>query len=200
MAAAPRMLRDNSRPPAERLANGDRADRLRSEDFWQQMRSPQSRPDPALRRGLGSARSVPPRKSSAGHGGDDARSRTGHRKSRDGDTNRTVCVRVCDGYFWPVSFAIARTPLQQDRRKCEESCESPARLYAARDSETPLEDMKDENGHYYRDFENRFRLSSAYQESCKCRAHPWEAEAEKADIGRAVARLGHCCLAAFSAM
>lgn len=185
LAAAPRMLNDNSRPPAERLANGDWADRLRWQDFWQQMRSPQSRPDPAPRRGLRSARSVPPRKSSAGHGGDDTRSRTGHRKSRDGDTYRTMYVRLCDGYFWPVSFATARASLEQDRRNCEESCESPARLYAARDSETPLEDMKDENGRYYRDLKTAFVYRSAYQESCKCRAHPWEAEAQARHAGYA---------------
>jgi hypothetical protein len=70
--------------------------------------------------------------------------------------NRTVCVRRRDGYFWPVSFATARASLEQDRCKCEESCESPARLYAAKDSETPLEHMKDESGRCYRDLKTAF--------------------------------------------
>ncbi len=42
---ASRTLRKNPTPPEQRIANGDWADRLRSEDFWQQMRSPQSRPE-----------------------------------------------------------------------------------------------------------------------------------------------------------
>ena len=45
--------------------------------------------------------------------------------------------------------------------------------------------MKDENGHYYRDLKTAFVYRSAYQESCKCRAHPWEAEAQARHAGYA---------------
>jgi hypothetical protein len=96
-------------------------------------------------------------------------------------------VRLCDGYFWPVSFATSRAALEHDRRKCEQSCESPARLYAARDAETSLEDMRDDSGRYYRDLKTAFVYRSAYLESCKCRAHPWEAAAQARHAGYAQA-------------
>jgi hypothetical protein len=179
---------DLGRPPRrglaaaqQQLANGDWSDRLRSEDFWQHMRSPQSRSGTGPRRAFAPATSEAPRRAS--HRGGEGQSRAG--RNHDGGSYRTVCVRLCDGYFWPVSFATARASLEQDRRKCEESCESPARLYAARDSETPLEDMRDENGRYYRDLKTAFVYRSAYQESCKCRAHPWEAEAQARHAGYA---------------
>ena len=146
-------------------------------------RSPQSRPDAAPRRALNPARSEAPRRSSATPRDEDTRSRT--LKSRDGGSYRTVCVRLCDGYFWPVSFAAGRTSLEQDQRKCEQSCESPVRLYTAKDAEAPLEEMRDENGRYYRDLKTAFVYRSSYLENCKCRAHPWEAEAQARHAGYA---------------
>ena len=108
-------------------------------------------------------------------------------QSRDGGGYRTVCVRLCDGYFWPVSFVAPRASLAQDRRKCEQSCDSPARLYVSKDTEAPLEDMRDENGRYYRDLKTAFVYRASYLESCKCRAHPWEAEAQARHAGYAQA-------------
>jgi Protein of unknown function (DUF2865) len=174
----PRISGKNTKPAQERIANGDWADRLRSEDFWQHMRSPQSRPETGARRSPSSARSETPHKS-WGFRSEEGRSRN----ARDGGSYRTVCVRLCDGYFWPVSFAAARTSLAQDRRKCEQSCESPAKLYVSKDAESPLEDMRDENGRFYRDLKTAFVYRSSYLESCKCRAHPWEAEAKARHAG-----------------
>jgi hypothetical protein len=100
---------------------------------------------------------------------------------------RTVCVRLCDGYFWPVSFATTRTSLEQDRRTCERSCESSTRLYLARAVEGSLEDMKDETGKYYTDLKTAFIYRTSYLANCKCRAHPWEAEAQARHAGYAQA-------------
>jgi len=167
----------------QQLANGDWADRVRSDDFWRQMRSPQSGSEPGARRAFAPARSELARRAS--HRGEEGRSRGGNGRNQDGGSYRTVCVRLCDGYFWPVSFATARTALEHDRRKCEQSCQSPARLYAARDAETSLEDMRDDSGRYYRDLKTAFVYRSAYLESCKCRAHPWEAAAQARHAGYA---------------
>jgi len=164
----------------QRLANADWADRLRSDDFWRQSRS-----EAGPRRAFAPASSQAPRR--AGHRGGEGRSRAGNGRNHDGGSYRTVCVRLCDGYFWPVSFATSRAALEHDRRKCEQSCESPARLYAARDADTSLEDMKDDSGRYYRDLKTAFVYRSAYLESCKCRAHPWEAAAQARHAGYAQA-------------
>jgi len=179
----PPSLRQRPTQLAQRIANGDWADRLRSDDFWQQMRSPQSRPEAAgSRRTSSSARSERHR-GSWGFRNEEGRSKA--LSSRDGGGYRTVCGRLFDGYFWPVSFVAARASLAQDRHKCEQSCESPARLYVSKDTESPLEEMRDENGRYYRDLKTAFLYRTSYLESCKCRAHPWEAAAQARHAGYA---------------
>src|SRR5262245_51376092 len=70
-----------------KAANADWADRLRSEDFWQPMRPAQSRAD-APRREDGGAGSEARRGSSASHRDEEARSRTGRGRNRDGGTYR----------------------------------------------------------------------------------------------------------------
>jgi len=51
-------------------------------------------------------------------------------RSRDGDDNderrpeqsttyRTICVRLCDGYYWPISYATTPESFDRDRQKCE---------------------------------------------------------------------------------
>jgi hypothetical protein len=117
---------------------------------------------------------------------DDRRSGT-LAKNRESGPYRTVCVRLCDGYFWPVSFATTRTALDHDRRTCEQSCESPARLYTSRDTEGSLDDMKDENGKNYSDLKTAFVYRTSYLADCKCRAHPWEAAALARHAGYAQA-------------
>ena len=171
----PAMARARPAPPERRIANADWADRLRSEDFWQGMRSPQSRPDETSRRAPGGTRLEGPRRFSPIQRGDEGRSRAPNLAS---GSYRTVCVRLCDGYFWPLSFAVSRAALPNDRRKCEGSCESPVRLFLAKDAETALEDMRDEHGRSYRDLKTAFVYRTSYVESCKCRAHPWEPAAQ----------------------
>ena len=177
-----RILRKNPTPPERRIANGDWADRLHSEDFWQQ--SDRRNRAQSLARAAPPARQNPKRLAGRGASGT---KRDGRGTRRDGGGYRTVCVRLCDGYFWPVSFAAPRASLAQDRRKCEQSCDSPARLYVSKDTEAPLEDMRDENGRYYRDLKTAFVYRTSYLESCKCRAHPWEAEAQARHAGYAQA-------------
>ena len=52
----------------------------------------------------------------------------GRSKSGKGG-QRTVCVRLCDGYYWPVSFQTKRSQFQKDARACESSCTGEARLF-----------------------------------------------------------------------
>jgi hypothetical protein len=37
-------------------------------------------------------------------------------------TYRTMCVRLCDGYFYPMSYAVAPDLFERDRTRCEASC------------------------------------------------------------------------------
>jgi hypothetical protein len=49
----------------------------------------------------------------------------GAHSGRNQDTYRTVCVRLCDGFFWPVSFATTKLGLKRDDETCQAACESP---------------------------------------------------------------------------
>jgi hypothetical protein len=147
----------------QRVAEGDFQELLRSEAFWRKLRSPQSPPKepgayPFLPPGLGAGRR-----------------RATVSKNGSGGTYRTICVRLCDGYNWPISFATRS--VERDIKLCERSCESPARLYKGERQDTELADMKDESGQYYRDLKTAFLYQAVYDPTCKCKPHPWEQEA-----------------------
>jgi hypothetical protein len=91
------------------------------------------------------------------------------------DTYRTVCVRLCDGSFVPVSFSTTRDRFGEDADTCAKSCTGGgARLFVHRNPGEEVEAMEDLNGNPYRDLPNAFVYKTRYDASCKCRPHPWE--------------------------
>ena len=44
-------------------------------------------------------------------------------------TYRTLCVRLCDGYYFPVSFSTLPNHFQRDADSCQSQCAAPAELY-----------------------------------------------------------------------
>lgn len=106
------------------------------------------------------------------------------RKSGDDDsgagwgngTYRTVCVRSCDGYYWPVSFATTKSTFESDQATCQQSCGGPkqARLFVYKNPGEQPEDMEDLDGKPYKRTPTAFQFRASYDESCKCRPHPWE--------------------------
>jgi hypothetical protein len=99
------------------------------------------------------------------------------RRSENGTTYRTVCVRLCDGYYWPISFATGRDAFDRDSKTCKKSCESPAALYYYPNPGGEPEDMVGLDGKPYKSLDTAFVYRANYDASCKCRPHPWEAEA-----------------------
>jgi hypothetical protein len=88
-------------------------------------------------------------------------------------TYRTMCVRLCDGFFWPVSFQTTAENFDADRQSCESSCVG-AKLYRYRNPGDDVDDMEDMEGEPYKKLKTAFRFKTTYDETCKCRAHPWE--------------------------
>lgn len=91
-----------------------------------------------------------------------------------GATYRTMCVRLCDGYFWPVSFAATKREFARDSEVCERSCGSPAVLHFYRNPGQEPQDMIDLTGQPYAKLGTAFRYRVSYDLACKCRPHPWE--------------------------
>jgi hypothetical protein len=96
------------------------------------------------------------------------------------ETYRTLCVRTCDGYYYPISFSTMRSELARDAGKCTASCGSEARLFYHPNPGGKVEDMVDLTGMGYASLPNAFRYRQSLVSDCACKSQPWsEAEAER---------------------
>jgi hypothetical protein len=86
-------------------------------------------------------------------------------------TYRTVCVRSCDGFYFPISFATVPARFPDDEKTCKALCPAAeASLYAYRN---PGEDMSSAvsiNGQPYSSSPNAFRYRQEFNPSCSCKA------------------------------
>lgn len=86
---------------------------------------------------------------------------------------RTVCVRLCDGFYFPIGDSVRRERLYQDNRACMRRCDGEARLfYYPTDGGSP-ETMVDLAGRSYRSLPNAFRYRKSLVEGCACKPAPW---------------------------
>jgi len=92
---------------------------------------------------------------------------------------RTLCVRLCDGYYFPMSFAADGSALARDADRCAASCGSEARLFYHPNPGGSVEEMVDLTGMAYAALPNAFRYRKTLVEGCSCRPLPWTA-AERA--------------------
>ncbi len=97
-----------------------------------------------------------------------------------GPTYRTLCVRLCDGYYFPISAAAPGSSLSRDADRCAASCGAEARLFYHPSDGGGAETMVDLTGMAYSALPNAFRYRKTLVEGCSCRPQPWsEAEAER---------------------
>lgn len=96
-----------------------------------------------------------------------------------GGTVRTVCVRLCDGYYFPISFSTTRSRLGKDEQACRSRCSGEARLFYYRTSGGSPETMVDRRGNAYADLKTAFLYRTGFDKSCQCRPEPWSNEARE---------------------
>jgi hypothetical protein len=86
-------------------------------------------------------------------------------------TFRTVCVRTCDGFYFPISFATVPARFPDDEKTCKALCPAAeASLFTYRN---PGEDMTSAvsiNGQPYSSSPNAFRYRQEFNPSCSCKA------------------------------
>ena len=92
---------------------------------------------------------------------------------------RTLCVRSCDGYYWPVSFSTTRSGFSRDAKQCTASCSAPAKLYIQSNPGADAAQMVDLGGTPYSRMENAFRYRKEYVKECRCKPEPWSEAAQK---------------------
>lgn len=146
--------------------------------------------NPALNRKtqVSSSKDQPPERQSARHA--PLRSR--------GETYSTFCVRVCDGYYWPMNFSTSRSSFKRDAERCQASCAAETRLFIIKtptfhsqdqDEATPelTAGMADLGGRKYSEAENAFLYRTVITPDCRCRADPYQ-ERVAAERQRSAAR------------
>jgi Protein of unknown function (DUF2865) len=97
----------------------------------------------------------------------------------DRTTYRTLCVRMCDGFYFPISFSTTSGSFTRDAEKCSASCGEDARLFYYPNPGGDVDSMVDLTGRAYGSYPMAFRYRKTLVKGCQCRPQPWS-EAERA--------------------
>jgi len=86
-------------------------------------------------------------------------------------TYRTVCVRTCDGAYFPISFATVPGRFADDERACKAQCPATeANLYTYRNPGEDMNQAVSVNGAPYTALPNAFHYRTEFNPTCSCRA------------------------------
>lgn len=85
-------------------------------------------------------------------------------------TFRTVCVRLCDGYYFPISFSTLEGHFQQDADACQSKCAAPVELYYHPNPGGAMEQAISLKGHEpYTRLKSAFRYRKEFVQGCSCK-------------------------------
>ena len=86
-------------------------------------------------------------------------------------TYRTVCVRTCDGGYFPIEFSTSPARFADDERQCKAQCPATeAELYAYRNPGEDINQAVSINGAPYTALPNAFKFRTEFNPTCSCRA------------------------------
>lgn len=94
----------------------------------------------------------------------------GNFETPQSSTFRTVCVRTCDGYYYPISFSTVASKFRDDERTCQRTC--PAAETMLFTHRNPGEDMNQavsNSGRRYTELPGAFKYRQEYTPACSCR-------------------------------
>jgi len=84
---------------------------------------------------------------------------------------RTLCVRTCDGYYFPISFSVPASRFQDDAQTCQRMC--PAAQVSLYAYHNPGEEMTQAvsatDGRPYTELPTAFRYRTEFNSACSCR-------------------------------
>jgi Protein of unknown function (DUF2865) len=86
-------------------------------------------------------------------------------------TYRTVCVRSCDGGYFPISFATVAQRFADDERTCKALCPATeATLFTYRNPGEDINQAVSVNGQNYSSLPNAFKFRTEFSPTCSCKA------------------------------
>ncbi len=85
-------------------------------------------------------------------------------------TFRTVCVRSCDGYYFPISFSTIPNKFADDQRTCQRECPATdAQLYTYRNPGEDINQAVSIGGQPYTALPAAFQYRKEFNAACSCR-------------------------------
>jgi hypothetical protein len=108
-------------------------------------------------------------------------------------TFRTVCVRTCDGAYFPISFATTQARFAADEQVCKAQCPAAeASLFAYRNPGEDINQAVSISGQSYSALPNAFKYRTEFNPSCSCRAagQSWAEALKAVDDQSAAAQQG----------
>jgi hypothetical protein len=85
-------------------------------------------------------------------------------------TFHTVCVRTCDGYYFPLSYSTTPDHFADDQRTCQRECPATeATLYAFRNPGEDMTQAMSINGQAYTALPTAFQYRKQFTPTCSCR-------------------------------
>ena len=90
---------------------------------------------------------------------------------------QVMCVRSCDGFYFPIRQNGRRETLPADAMKCSNACGGRASIFYFPTGSGGPDTMIDLAGRRYRDLPNAFLFRSRRFPACSCRPPPWSKDA-----------------------
>lgn len=88
-------------------------------------------------------------------------------------TVRTVCVRLSDGYFWPISYSTLPDYVGNDSQQCQAMCpNTPVELYFYDNPGQEPEQMRNMYGAPYTALPTAFAYRSQFDKNASCKVAP----------------------------
>ena len=85
-------------------------------------------------------------------------------------TYHTVCVRTCDGYYFPISYSTVPNRFADDERSCQRLCPAAeVALYSYRNPGEDIQQAVSVSGQPYTGLPNAFHYRKEFTAACSCR-------------------------------
>lgn len=99
-------------------------------------------------------------------------------------TYRTLCVRLCDGYYFPVSFSTLPNYFQRDVEACQSRCAAPVALYYHQNPGGSIDQMISvSDNSAYTKLKTAFLYRKKFVNGCSCKAEEYSPDAVAASGG-----------------
>ena len=85
-------------------------------------------------------------------------------------TYRTLCVRQCDGYYFPISFSTLPNHFERDAELCQSKCAAPVDLYYHQNPGGAVDQMLGfRTNEPYKSMKTAFRYRKEFVAGCSCK-------------------------------